>query len=125
MVSGSPASACVMNCGTARPSSLRMRGPYVLKMRTIRVSTPRARRYAITYASAARLASSYTLRGPTEFTLPQYDSGCGCTKGSPYTSGRRQQEHRPLLARELQRVARAGGADVEGVNGAGQVVGRR
>ncbi len=43
-VSGSPASACVTKVGTARPSSGRIRGPWVLKIRTIAVSTPRARR---------------------------------------------------------------------------------
>ena len=37
-------------------------------------------------ASANRLASSYTPRGPIGLTLPQYVSGCGCTCGSPYTS---------------------------------------
>jgi hypothetical protein len=58
----------------------------VLKMRTMRVSTPWKRWYAIVIASAKRLASSYTPRGPTGFTFPQYVSGCGCTSGSPYTS---------------------------------------
>ena len=35
------------------------------------------------YDEAKRFASSYTLRGPTEFTRPQYSSGCGETSGSP------------------------------------------
>ena len=43
---------------TTRPSCSRMRGPYVLKMRTMRVSTPCERWYAIVIASANRLASS-------------------------------------------------------------------
>ena len=38
---------------------------------------------AITIASEKRLASSYTPRGPTGFTLPQYVSFCGCSSGSP------------------------------------------
>src|SRR5438552_2213711 len=37
-------------------------------------------------ASAKRLASSYTPRGPIGLTLPQYSSFCGWTSGSPYTS---------------------------------------
>ena len=52
-------------------------------MRTIFVSTPNSRWYAMVSASAKRFASSYTDRGPTLLTLPQYDSGCGCTSGSP------------------------------------------
>ena len=39
-VSGLPASAWRTKVGIARPSWARMRGPYVLKMRTIAVSTP-------------------------------------------------------------------------------------
>ena len=38
-VSGRPASTCETNAGIARPSSTRMDGPKVLKMRAIRVST--------------------------------------------------------------------------------------
>ena len=41
-----------------RPSRIRIRGPKVLKIRTIRVSTPWVRWYAIVIASAKRLASS-------------------------------------------------------------------
>ena len=70
-VTSSLRSACDMNAGTARPSLTRMRGPYVLKMRTILVSSPWNRWYAIVMASAKRLASSYTPRGPTGLTLPQ------------------------------------------------------
>jgi hypothetical protein len=47
-----------MKLGTARPSETCIRGPWVLKMRMIRVSTWWARRYAIAKASAQRLASS-------------------------------------------------------------------
>lgn len=39
-VRGSPASAWLMSEGTIRPSFARIRGPYVLKIRTMRVSTP-------------------------------------------------------------------------------------
>src|SRR5207247_95072 len=39
-VNGRPASACEMNAGIARPSSILIRGPKQLKMRAIRVSTP-------------------------------------------------------------------------------------
>ncbi len=38
-VTGAPASACRMNVGIARPSRARVRGPKVLKIRTILVST--------------------------------------------------------------------------------------
>ena len=41
-----------MKFGIARPSCERMRGPYVLKMRTIEVSTPCAEWYAVVIASA-------------------------------------------------------------------------
>ena len=41
-----------MKFGIARPSFGRMRGPYVLKIRTIEVSTPCWRWYAIVSASA-------------------------------------------------------------------------
>ncbi len=47
-----------MRDGTMRPSFGRIRGPYVLKMRTMRVSTWWKFRYAIVIASAKRLASS-------------------------------------------------------------------
>ena len=47
-----------MKVGTARPSSHRMRGPYVLKIRTMRTGTPKVRWNAIVIASAYRLASS-------------------------------------------------------------------
>ena len=47
-----------MKFDTTRPSRGRMRGPYVLKMRTIRVSIPWYRWYAIVMASANRFASS-------------------------------------------------------------------
>jgi len=40
-------------------------------MRTIRVSNPWVRWYAIVIASEKRFASSYTERGPMEFTFPQ------------------------------------------------------
>ena len=40
IVTSSPLSACAMKFGTARPSLTRMRGPYVLKMRTIFASSP-------------------------------------------------------------------------------------
>jgi hypothetical protein len=75
-----------MNVGIARPSSGRIRGPNVLKIRTMPVSTPWVARYAIVSASPKRFASSYTPRGPTGFTWPQYVSGCGWICGSPYTS---------------------------------------
>src|SRR5262249_23699501 len=39
-VSGPPPTPWVTNAGTARPALARMRGPNVLKIRTIRVSTP-------------------------------------------------------------------------------------
>jgi len=52
-----------------------MRGPNVLKIRTIEVRTPYVRRYASVNASLNRFASSYTPRGPTALTLPQYVSG--------------------------------------------------
>jgi hypothetical protein len=39
-VIGWPRSAWVMKVGTARPSSGRIRGPYVLKIRTMPTSTP-------------------------------------------------------------------------------------
>ena len=60
-----------MKLGMARPSLGRIRGPKVLKIRTIPVSTPWVVRYASVIASAKRLASSYTPRGPTGLTLPQ------------------------------------------------------
>ena len=47
-----------MKFDTTRPSPGRIRGPYVLKKRTIRVSSPWKRWYAIVIASANRLASS-------------------------------------------------------------------
>ena len=47
-----------MKFGIARPSSRRMRGPNVLKMRTMRVSSPWYRWYAMVMASAKRFASS-------------------------------------------------------------------
>ena len=50
------------------------------------VSTPCVARNAVVSDSANRFASSYTDRGPTGFACPQYDSGCGWTSGSPYTS---------------------------------------
>ena len=67
-VIGAPVSACPMKAGIARPSFNRMRGPNVLKIRTMRVSIPWARWYAIVIASPKRLASSYTPRGPTGLT---------------------------------------------------------
>ena len=70
-VSGSPRIACARKFDTTRPSPGASRGPNVLKMRTILVSMPWVRWYAIVMASAKRLASSYTERGPTGFTLPQ------------------------------------------------------
>ena len=51
-VTGFPSSAWRRNVGIARPSLARMRAPYVLKMRTIAVSTPCCRWYAIVIASA-------------------------------------------------------------------------
>ncbi len=82
-VIGSPRSAWTRKLDTDRPSSTRMFGPYVLKMRTMRTSTPWWRWYAIVSASAKRFASSYTPRGPIGLTWPQYVSGCGWTCGSP------------------------------------------
>jgi len=40
IVTSSLRNACAMKFGTARPSLMRIRGPYVLKMRTIFVSSP-------------------------------------------------------------------------------------
>jgi hypothetical protein len=57
-VIGSPRSAWLMKVGMARPSSGRIRGPYVLKIRTMAVSSPWKRWYAIVAASEKRLASS-------------------------------------------------------------------
>jgi hypothetical protein len=57
-VIGSFLSACLMNVGIARPSFGLIRVPWVLKMRTIPVSTPWYVRYAIVNASAKRFASS-------------------------------------------------------------------
>ncbi len=71
IVTSSLRRAWLMNAGTARPSLTRMRGPYVLKIRTIFASSPWNRWYATVIASANRLASSYTPRGPMGFTLPQ------------------------------------------------------
>src|SRR5881628_2024341 len=70
-VSGLPVRAWDMNAGIARPSFSLILGPNVLKILTMRVSTPWARWYAIVMASAYRLASSYTPRGPMGLTLPQ------------------------------------------------------
>jgi hypothetical protein len=53
-----PCSAWTMKLLTARPSSGLICGPYVLKMRTMRTSSPWWRWYAIVMASAKRLASS-------------------------------------------------------------------
>ena len=43
-VIGRPVRACVAKAGIARPSFGRIRGPWVLKIRTIAVSTPCVRR---------------------------------------------------------------------------------
>jgi hypothetical protein len=55
----------------ARPSDNRMRGPKVLKIRTIAVSVPSSLRYAAVRASAYRLASVWAEPGPTGSTAPQ------------------------------------------------------
>jgi hypothetical protein len=57
-VNGTPRSAWLMNVGIARPSSGRIRGPYVLKIRTMAVSSPWNRWYAIVAASENRFDSS-------------------------------------------------------------------
>jgi len=57
-VRGWPDNACLMNVGMARPSAGRIRGPNVLKMRTIAVSIPCVLRYAMVKASPNRFASS-------------------------------------------------------------------
>jgi len=57
-VSGLPANAWPMRLGTTLPSLRRIRSPYVLKMRAMRVSTLWTRWYAMVIASANRLASS-------------------------------------------------------------------
>src|SRR4029453_13332972 len=64
----------------------------------MRTSRPWARWYAIVIASANRLASSYTPRGPMGLTWPQYDSGWGWTCGSPYTSLVEARKNRADLA---------------------------
>jgi len=51
-VSGLPVRAWDMNAGIARPSFSLILGPNVLKILTMRVSTPWARWYAIVMASA-------------------------------------------------------------------------
>src|SRR2546421_378735 len=57
-VRGCPASDCRMNVETARPSLGRIRGPYVLKILTMHVSTPCWPWYPMVSASAYRFASS-------------------------------------------------------------------
>jgi hypothetical protein len=60
-----------MNAGTARPSRTRIRGPYVLKIRTIFASTPVIPVIGHRHGLGEALGSSYTPRGPIGFTLPQ------------------------------------------------------
>ncbi len=75
------------------PSLRRIRGPYVLNI--VRSSFPHYEMCDTPSVidSMYRFASSYTPRGPTGFTLPQYSSFCGCTSGSPYTSLGRSNEY--------------------------------
>eukprot|EP00001_Collodictyon_triciliatum_P068589 12170_2 len=66
---------------TTRPSSGRMRGPYVLKIRRMRTSNPRRKLSA--RVSPNRLLWSYWQRFPVVFTLPRYAFCCGWLNGSP------------------------------------------
>ena len=72
-------------------------------MRTIATSSPSVRWYAIVNDSENRFASSYTLRTPIGLTWPQYDSGCGWTSGSPYTSLVDARKNRAPLTRANSR----------------------
>src|SRR3989442_165187 len=67
---GRPRRAWVVRFTTSRPSSGSEPGPYVLKIRTTRASSPRFRTNAIVNASPNRLATSYIDRGPVLLTLP-------------------------------------------------------
>jgi hypothetical protein len=78
----------------------------VLKIRTMPVSTPLDVRYAVVSASPNRFASSYTPRGPTGLTLPQYSSVCGCCSGSPYTSDVEARTYRASFSMASPRVCR-------------------
>ena len=75
-----------MSLDTIRPSSGGMRGPYVLKIRAIRISSSYWRSNVLAAASANRFASSWLARGPVVLTFPRSSSRGGCTPGSPYTS---------------------------------------
>ena len=77
-------------------------GPKVSKIRRSRVSAPCAVRNAVVSASAYRLASSYTLRGPTGLTLPQLRLVLRMLERvAVHLAGRGEHEPRALVLRQV------------------------
>ncbi len=124
-VTSSPRSACMMKFGTTRPSSVRMRGPNVLKMRTMRVSTPvravvrHGHRLGEALGFVVDAARADRIDVAPVFLVLRVDERIAVDLG-----GRGEQEAGALLLRQAERLVRAERAHLEGLDRQLEVVDR-
>ncbi|GAA3292142.1 hypothetical protein GCM10020295_10670 [Streptomyces cinereospinus] len=91
----------------------------------MQVSVPSASAYAVVSASPKRLASSYTLRGPTGLTFPPVPLVLWVLlRVAVHLGGRGEHEAGAGVVRDVQRVAGAEAAGLHGVQGQPQIVRR-